>query len=230
MPGKNTDRACNFQSIARLEMAWTRSLDCGSRYAEPKASWQDQPKLCSSHRRLRHRVPAAEQKSRNVKATSGRPVAPPPPAAAQAAAPNRQQNAGTKNPNPICFNQKSTDPELTATPNGPPDQFSLLPVHCHCCSSKYEHSSVLPLFHLVPGRCGSRGRLTPVLGPLPPPEGFPPSLRHLAADHPTNPYPLRHQSDAGEQPDMKCRASQSLYIIVLSNIVLLLIFFFFLCT
>ena len=90
-------------------------------HRQPKAIWQDQPKLCSSHRRLRYRVPAAEQKSRNVKATSGRPVAPPPPAAAQAAAPNRQQNAGTKNPNPIRFNQKSTDPGLTAEPNGPPD-------------------------------------------------------------------------------------------------------------
>ena len=113
--------------------------------------------------------------SRNVKATSGRPVAPPPPAAAQAAAPNRQQNAGTKTPDPIRFNQNSTDLGCKAEPNLSPDKFSLLQVHCHCCSSKQEQTSVLPLFHLVPGRCGSRGRLTPVLGPLPPPEGFPPA-------------------------------------------------------
>ena len=61
-----------------------------------------------------------EQKSRNVKATSARPVAPPPPAAAQAAAPNRQQNAGTKNPIQSVLTKNPPIPGTRPHPIDPP--------------------------------------------------------------------------------------------------------------
>ena len=94
--------------------------NCTLHIAQPKASSSISTELCpSSHRRLGSRVPAPSR-SRNVKATSARPVAPPPPAAAQAAAPNRQQNAGTKNPIQSVLTKNPPIPGTRPHPIDPP--------------------------------------------------------------------------------------------------------------
>ena len=148
MPGKNTgSRACNFQSIARLEMAG-RPFDCGSRHAQPRASSEHQPKFCLGGWQIGPWQRSSE--SRNVKATSGRPVAPPPPAAAQAAAPNRQQNAGMENLIPTVVAKTSPisrlEPIPIHLPTPPAHSGGTVTAGVENC----EQTSRLPLFHLVP--------------------------------------------------------------------------------
>ena len=99
-------------------------LSCTLHIAHAHCSAQSQ--FQHQHRVVSEQPPAAgipgpgTEQSRNVKATSARPVAPPPPAAAQAAAPNRQQNAGTKNPIRSVLTKNPPIPGTRPHPIDPP--------------------------------------------------------------------------------------------------------------
>ena len=166
-----------------------RSSDCGSCHAEPKAPAEVvfEPAVAEIS------GPGTEQKSRNVKATSARPVAPPPPAAAQAAAPNRPQNAGTKNPiqSVLTKNQLILDSRLDA--NNLPTSSACSECTVTAFGENRSRRACSRSFTWRPARCGSRGRLTRCSDRCRRSKAS--SQRHLPDDQPTNSYP----ANAGEQ-------------------------------
>ena len=182
---------CQLQECPDWRWQEGRSC-CHARTPDPKPVGKVVFSATTGGRRLRYRVPA-EQKRRNVKAASTRPVAPPPPAAAQAAAPNRPQNAGTKNPiqSVLTKNQLILDSRLDA--NNLPTSSACSECTVTAFGENRSRRACSRSFTWRPARCGSRGRLTRCSDRCRRSKAS--SQRHLPDDQPTNSYP----ANAGEQ-------------------------------